>query len=63
MVGQMLICLQGRTKFLVNMLPVAKINTKFLSEELKRTIDEVQNSSERFKAMIFEGSWTNHITF
>ena len=45
MLGQMLICLHGGPKFLVKMLPVAKLNSNILFEELGKTRIEIQNSN------------------
>ena len=55
MLGQMLICLHGGPKFLVNMLPVAKLNAKFLSEELIKTMNAIKHSSGKLKAIICDG--------
>ena len=48
-------------KFLANMLPVAKVTAIFLSEELKRTVCEVQNSSGRMLAIICDVEFFNTV--
>ena len=63
MLGQMLICLHGGPKFLINMLPVAQLNANFLSEELTKTMDAIKNSSGRLKAIICDGNRTNQACF
>ena len=63
MLGQMLICLHGGPKFLINMLPVAQLNANFLSEELTKTMDAIKKSSGRLKAIICDGNRTNQACF
>ena len=60
MLGQMLICLRGGPKFLINMLPVAQAH---FSGELNKTMDAVKNSSGRLKAIICDGNRTNQACF
>ena len=63
MLGQMLVCLHGGPTFIVKMLPVAKLNANFLAEQLNKTVEEIENSNGRLKAIICDGNRTNQACF
>ena len=63
MLGQMINCLHGGNKFLVSMLPVAKMNANFLHEELTKAMTSIEQASGRLKAVISDANRTNQACF
>ena len=63
MLGQMINCLHGGKAFLVNMLPVAKLNTCFLYDEISKTMNSIEEASGRLKAIISDANRTNQACF
>ena len=61
--GQMLICLHGGPKFMINMVPVANLNANFLYGQSMMSIDSIENASGKLKAVICDGNRTNQACF
>ena len=55
----MMSCIFGRSLFISKMLPIAKLNSLFLYEQIKPTIDAINYSLGIVKAVICEGNRNN----
>ena len=63
MLGIMVNCLHGGSKFLTNMIPVAKLNTQFLVQQVNQSIESTENATGKLKAIICDGNRTNQSFF
>ena len=61
--GVMISCMFGETTFISKMLPIAKLNLSFLCEQIKLTIDTINQSSVIVKAVICDGNGNNQAFF
>ena len=52
-------CLNGGPKFHTNMIPVAKLNTQFLVQQVNQSVESIENATGKLKAIICEGNRTN----
>ena len=55
----MMSCIFGRPLFISKMLPIAKLNSLFLYEQIRLTIDAINYSSGIVKAVICDGNRNN----
>ena len=63
MLGLMINCLHGGPKFLLSLIPVAKLNTNFLCEQLKQAKNNIQGASGKLKVIISDGNIINQSLF
>ena len=61
--GLMINCLHVGPKFLLSLIPVAKLNTNFLCEQLKQTKNNIEGASGKLKVLISDGNRINHSLF
>ena len=62
-VGIMIICLYGGPKFLSKMLPISKLNSKFLIDQVDTTTQAISSGGGKVKAVICDGNRTNQAFF
>ena len=63
MLGIKIVCLLGGPSFLNKMIPVAKLNTKFLYEQLQITEENIEKAGGSVKAIISDGNRVNSACF
>ena len=63
MLGLMINYLHGGPKFLLNLIPVAKLNTNFLCEQLKQAKNNIHGGSGKLKVIISDGNRINQSLF
>lgn len=63
MLGIMINCLHGGPKFITKMLPVAKLNTQFLFQQVIQSVKSIENASGKVKVIICDGNRTNQSFF
>ena len=63
MLGLMINSLHGGPKFLLKMIPVAKLNAEFLREKVYQTIYNIEAASGKVKAIISDGIRINQSFF
>ena len=61
--GIMIVCLHGGPKFLSNMLPISKLNSGFLLEQIDVTNQAIISAGGRVKSIICDGNRTNQAFF
>ena len=61
--GVMISCMFGETTFISKVLPIAKLNLSFLCEQIRLTIDTINQSSVIVKAAICDGNGNNQAFF
>ena len=54
--GIMFCCLYGGPTFLSKMLPISRLNSQFLSEQVSLSIDCVENAGAKVKTIIYDGN-------
>lgn len=59
----MIICLHGGPKFISNIIPVSKLNSTFLYEQVNSTQTSIQRTGATVKAIICDGNRTNQAFF
>ena len=57
--GVMISCMFVRPTYISKMLPIAKLNSPFLYEQIRLTIDDINQSSDIVKAVICDGNRNN----
>ena len=55
----MVSCMVGGPTFISKMLPIAKLNSPFFYEQIRLTIDAINQSSGIVKAVICDGNRNN----
>ena len=63
MLGLMINCLHGGPKFLLNMLPVSKLNADFLYNKINDSIAYIKSGSGKVKVIISDGNRVNQSAF
>ena len=63
LLGVMISCMFGGPTFVLKMLPIAKLNSPFLYEQIGLTIDAINQSSALVKAVICDGNRNNQAFF
>ena len=63
MLGNKIVCLLGGPSFLNEMIPVAKLNSKFLYEQLQITEENIEKAGESVTAIISDGNRVNSTCF
>ena len=61
--GVMMSCMFGGPTFISKMLPIAKLHSPFLYEQIRLTVDAINQSSGIVKAVIYDGSRNNQDLF
>ena len=61
--GIMIKCLHGGPKFLIKMIPVAKLNSEFLFQNVRNVVDLVDHSKGNVIAVICDNNRTNQALF
>ena len=57
--GVMISCMFDGPTFISKMLPIAKLNSPFLYEQIRMTTDDINQSSDIVKAVICDGNRNN----
>ena len=60
--GIMIVCLYGGPRFLSKMIPVSKLNSQFLMDQVSATTQAIISGGGQVKATISDGNRTN-LTF
>ena len=55
----MLICLNGGPKFISKLLPVSRLTSAFLFEQIETTVQAISSTSANVKAIICDGNHVN----
>ena len=63
MLGIKIVCLLGGPSFLIKMIPVAKLNSKFLYKQLQNTEENIEKARGSVKAIISDGNRVNSTCF
>ena len=63
MLGYIVNCLHGGSKFLLNMIPIAKLNSDFLFKKVDQCKKEIAKPSGKLKVIIRDGNRTNQPFF
>ena len=63
MLGIMIVCLYGVPKFLSKMLPISKLNSNFLLEQIDVTNQAILSAGGEVKVIICDGNRTNQAFF
>ena len=61
--GIMVVCLKGGPKFLYKMIPISKLNSNFLFEQINSTLRLIKESSGDVKVVICDGNRVNQAFF
>ena len=61
--GVMVNCLFGGPSFISKMIPIRKLNSQFLFEQIGITIQSIKESSGQVKAIICDGNRINQAFF
>ena len=56
MLGIMVNCLHGSPKFFTNMIPVAKLNTQFLFQQVNQSIESIENATGKVNAIFCDSN-------
>ena len=61
--GILVNCLHGGPKFLLHMIPVTKLNTQFLFQQVNQSVRSIENATGKLKVIICDGNRTNQSFF